>query len=269
MVFASRIKSCTVRWFLVLAGASLASLSVKGQASPFAPGEKITYIIRYGPVHAGLATLELTNDTLNGRKVLRSYFFAKTVGVADAVIRIRDVYESYMDPVTGLPFKSVRNIQEARYRKYNVVLFDHNSRADSAVLTSDLTGKHVAQKGILDILSCFYQFRKKYLANNYPFKKGEVITIMTWFTDELYPIKLQFAGMDEVKTRVGKIKCYKFNPATEVGRLFKTQEDVSIWFSADKNCLPVQIRFDIFVGAFTVDLLDYEGLKDELEIKTK
>ena len=60
-------------------------------------------------------------------------------------------------------------------------------------------------------------------------------------------------GMDDVKVKRGRIKCYKFNPVTEVGRLFKTEEDVSFWFSADKNFLPVKIRFDIFVGAFMVE----------------
>jgi hypothetical protein len=174
-----------------------------------------------------------------------------------------------MDPESELPVKSIRNIQEGRYKKYNVVLFDHTTRRDSAILTSDLTGKHVVQKGMHDILSCFYYFRKHYLARGYPFKKGEMVTIMTWFTDELYPIKMVFAGMEEVKTKAGKIKCYKFNPVTEIGRLFKTNEDVSFWFSDDNNFLPVQIRFEIFVGAFTVDLMAYEGLVYPLNIKTK
>jgi hypothetical protein len=239
------------------------------QNSPYKAGEKVTYLIRYGPIHAGMATLELTADTFNGKKVLRSYFSGQTVGVADAIIKVRDVYESYMNPESELPIKSVRNIQEGRYRKYNVVLFDHTTRPDSAVLTSDLTGKHVVQKGMHDILSCFYYFRKNYLARGYAFRKGEMVTIMTWFTDELYPIKMVFAGLEEVKTRAGKIKCFKFNPVTEVGRLFKTNEDVSFWFSADNNFLPVQIRFEIFVGAFTVDLMDYEGLVYPLDIKTK
>ncbi len=63
-----------------------------------------------------------------------------------------------------------------------------------------------------------------------------------------------------IKTKVGKIKCYKFNPVTETGRLFKTEEGVSFWFSADKNFLPVKIRFDIFVGAFTVEMVSYRGI---------
>ena len=230
--------------FLITAVLLLTAGFVSGQQSPYRAGEKVTYIVHYGPINGGTASLELKKDTFAGKEVVRSYFIAQTTGVADALYKIKDIYESYMNPETELPVKSIRNIQEGRYRKYNVVLFDHNSRADSAVLTSDLSGKHITQKGIHDIISCFYYFRKHFLATGYNFKKGEIITITTWFADELYPIKLIYAGMEEVKTRAGKIKCFKFNPVTEVGRLFKTNEDASFWFSADKNCLPVKIRFN-------------------------
>lgn len=245
------------------------SLTLMGQPLPFKPGEKLTYEIRYGPITGGYGTLELQNDTFAGKSAIRSTLIAKTIGVADAVYRIKDVYEVYMDPATELPLKSIRNIREGRYRKYNVVLFDHNARADSVVLSSDLTGRHVAQKGIHDILTCFYYFRKNYLAKGYQFKPGEIVTIMTWFTDELYPIRLKYIGMEETKTKLGRMKCYMFNPVTEVGRLFKTNEDMTFWFSADKNFLPVKVRLDIFVGAFMVDLTEYEGLSNELEIITK
>jgi hypothetical protein len=254
---------------LVISALLLSAGFITGQPSPYKAGEKISYIVHYGPINGGIASLELKRDTFAGKEVIRSYFLAQTTGVADALYKIKDIYESYMDPLTELPVKSVRNIHEGRYKKYNVVLFDHKSRPDSAILTSDLTGRHVTQQGIHDIISCFYYFRKHFLAKGYNFKKGEIISIMTWFADELYPIQLVYAGMEEVKTRAGKIKCYKFNPITEVGRLFKTNEDASFWFSADKNCLPVKVRFDIFVGAFTVDLYSYEGLTDTLNIKGK
>jgi hypothetical protein len=75
--------------------------------------------------------------------------------------------------------------------------------------------------------------------------------------------------MDEVRTKVGKIKCYKFNPVTETGRLFKDENGATLWFSDDNNYLPVKVRFDIFVGSFTVDLTSYEGLSNPLNIKVK
>jgi hypothetical protein len=242
---------------------------VQGQVKSYKVGEKVSYTIQYGFITAGAGDLELTNDIVDGKEVWHSKLSARTTGMAEAIFKLVDVYESFIDTVTELPVKSIRNIREGRYRKYNVVLFDHKTRADSSILTSDLTGKHVAPPRIHDILSCFYYFRNHILPDESNLKKGEIITIMTWFCDELYPIRLKYLGTDEVKTHLGKIKCYKFNPVTETGRLFKTEEDVSFWFSADKNFLPVKIRFDIFVGSFTCEIVNYEGLIYPLGIKKK
>jgi hypothetical protein len=249
--------------------AIVVSSSGWGQAVSYTVGEKVNYTIHYGVITGGTASLELNRETLNGRLVWHSKLLTKTTGMVDAVFKVLDIYESFMDPVTELPVKSIRNIREGRYRKYNEVLFDHNTRADSAILTSDLTGIHIAPRGIHDILSCFYYFRNHILPVDSNLKIGGLTTITTWFTDELYPIRLRYVGTDEIKTKVGRIKCYKFNPVTETGRLFKTEEDVSFWFSADKNFLPVKIRFDIFVGSFSVEIVNYEGLVYPLEIRKK
>lgn len=240
---------------------------INAQITPYKPGEKISYLLHYGFVVGGTASLELKSETLNGNLVWHSVAIGQTTGMADAIYKVKDIYEAYINPKTDLPVKSVRNIHEGRYTKYNVVLFDHTARADSTVLSSDLTGTHLGPKNLHDILSCFYFFRKYYLSANNNFKSGEIITIMTWFTDELYPIRLKYVGTEEVKTKLGKINCLKFNPVTEVGRLFKTEEDMSIWFSADKNYLPVKIRFDIFVGSITIDLISYEGLLYPMNFK--
>jgi hypothetical protein len=235
----------------------------------YKPGEKIFYDIKYGVLTGGVASLETMSEILYDKEVWHTRMIGKTTGLTDAIYRVLDIYESYIDPKTELPVKSIRNIREGRYRKYNEVLFDHKTRPDSAILTSDLSGIHITQPGIQDILSCFYYFRNNILPNEKNLVKGEYTTIMTWFADELYPIRLKYIGTDEVKTKLGKIRCYKFNPVTEKGRLFSTEEGVSFWFSADKNFLPVKIRFDIFVGSFTVEMTSVEGLVYPLEIKNK
>jgi hypothetical protein len=258
-----------MRLLRILVLATLLPAVSYGQESAFQPGEKINYAIHYGLVQGGIAALELKVDTFRGKEVWHSVFWGKTTGVADKIFRVKDVYESYFEPDSQLPVFTIRNIQEGRYRKYNEVIFDHYARTDSAVLTSDLSGVHIAEKGIRDILTCFYYFRNHDLPNFSNFKRGDMITIMTWFTDELYPIRLRYLGMDDVRTKVGKIRCIKFNPVTETGRLFKSENDVSFWFSADKNFLPVKVRFDIFVGAFAAEITGYEGLKYPLDIKKK
>jgi hypothetical protein len=252
-----------IYWILILPS------FVYSQSAAYQAGEKVEYIIHYGVVNAGVATLELQKDTFAGKNVLRSVFVAHTTGLADALFKVRDIFESYINPETQLPVKSIRNVSEGKYRRYNVVLFDHKTRKDSAILTSDLTGKHITEQNIHDILSCFYFFRKSIMSKRQILQKGDMITITTWFTDELYPIRLRYIGMDDVRTKVGKIRCYKFNPVTESGRLFKDENGATFWFSADKNYLPVKVRFDIFVGSFTVDLNSYEGLTVPLDIKVK
>lgn len=242
---------------------------IAGQVKSYKPGESVDYIIHYGVITGGVAKLELTEDTLAGKSVWHTKLEARTTGMADAIFKVKDIYECYMNPSTELPVKSIRNISEGHYRKYNVVMFDHSTRKDSAILNSDLTGIHITQQGIHDILTCFYWFRNHILPDIKNIREGDMVTVMTWFTDELYPIRMKYYGEEEVKTKAGRIRCYKFNPVTETGRLFKTEEDVTFWFSADKNFLPVKIRFDIFVGAFMVDLVRYDGLIYPLEIKKK
>lgn len=247
----------------------LLSSAAYGQVKSYMPGEKAIYTIQYGVITSGKGSLEVKTDTLDGREVWHAKFLAKTTGLADAIFKVIDIYEVYINPETELPAKSIRNVHEGRYYRYNVVTFDHNTRSDSAILSSDVSGIHIAPKGIHDIISCFYYFRNHILPEGNKLKKGDLLEINTWFTDQLYPIRLRFVGMEDVKIGGGKIKCYKFNPVTEVGRLFKTEEDVSFWFSADKNFLPVKIRFNIFVGAFLVELSSYEGLVSPLEIRKK
>jgi Protein of unknown function (DUF3108) len=240
-----------------------------GQANSYQPGEKISYVVHYGVVTGGVASLELKKEIMDGKEVWHSILTGRTTGLADVIFRVLDIYESYIDPATELPILSVRNISEGRYRRYNEVTFDHKTRKDSAILSSDLTGIHITPPGIHDILSCFYWYRNQIFPDIDKIKQGDVITVITWFTDELYPIRMKYLGTEEVKTRAGKVKCHKFNPVTEKGRLFKTEDDVSFWFSDDKNFLPVKIRFDIFVGSFMVDMDAYEGLVYPLDIKKK
>jgi hypothetical protein len=247
----------------------LSSFFSIGQESSYLPGEKVDYAIHYGVVQGGIASLELKTDTFKGKEVWHSVFIGKTTGMADAIFRVKDIYESYIEPESELPVFSIRNIQEGKYTKYNEVIFDHYTRTDSAILTSDLTGIHITEKGIHDILSCFYYLRNHHLPGYADLKRGDMITITTWFADELYPIRLKYLGTDDIKTKVGRIKCLKFNPVTEVGRLFKTEDDMTFWFSADGNYLPVKVRFNIFVGAFVAEIVRYEGLKYTLETKKK
>jgi hypothetical protein len=52
----------------------------------------------------------------------------------------------------------------------------------------------------------------------------------------------------------------KFMPVVITGRVFKTKDDMTIWFSNDANLVPIRVRFEIFVGSVYCDLIEYKGL---------
>ena len=94
--------------------------SAGAQVSAYKPGEKVRYTVHYGFITGGEATLELNNDTLSGKQLWHSRLTGKTLGIVDLLFKVLDIYESYMDPVTELPVRSIRNISEGNYKRYNV-----------------------------------------------------------------------------------------------------------------------------------------------------
>lgn len=220
----------------------------------YVDGEKFLYVIYYGPITGGEALVTLDLDTLNGKEVFHAKAFAKTTGMADALYKVRDIYESYFDIKTGLPYKSIRNIKEGNYKKYNELTFNHANNT----LVSYQSGKHEVPPDILDMVTALYKIRR---INRKKIKQGDVIKIVTFFDDEVFPFDIRFAGRETIRTRMGTFKCLKFVPKVGTGRIFENEDDMTIWVSDDPNLLPVRVKFDLKVGSIKCDVIEYSGLK--------
>ncbi len=224
----------------------------------YAPGEELVYSLNFGIFKGGEGRLLVKDTVLFGNKVHHIIATGYTVGLADALYRIRDRYESFVDPQTDLPVKSIRSIREGRYRYYNEVVFEHQD--DSAKVFSQRSGKHWVPANIQDILSAFY-FARQHIFND-QMQEGEIIEIMTYFSDELFPLRIRYRGTEIIQTIFGKMECYLFSPVTEVGRAFKTEDDMQVWITRDDNRLPVRIRFNLKVGSFVANMDRFRGLKN-------
>ena len=224
----------------------------------FVHGEELMYSMRYGPIHGGNASIQLSMTRLNNKPVYHARAEAKSVGITDLLFRIEDIYESYFDPVSCLPYKAVRNVSEGSYKYYNEVYFDQ----DKNLAVSQKSGKISVPKGILDMVSSLYYVRNMQLDT---LKKGDTIQITTYFGDEIFPFPLRYRGKENVKTSLGKYHCYRFDPVVEVGRIFSSPDDMSVWISADNNCVPIRVKFDLIVGSVCCDLVGYKNLAYKLK----
>lgn len=232
--------------------------AISQQKKSFIVGEKLKYKIYYGFINGGEAVLEVRKGNYEGKPTNHLYLNGKTVGIASSLYSVDDTYESFTDPTTDWPLYSIRKIQENRYRHYSTQTWDHWTRKDSSIVVSSKAGKVVVVKGCQDILSSFYYLR--HLMLNNPPKKDQLIIVDTYFTDEKFPLMVRFKGYETIKTKFGEVQCMKFMPVVQTGRVFKSKDDMSIWFSNDENFIPIRIRFEIFVGSVYCDLTEYSGL---------
>ena len=227
----------------------------------FKSGENLTYQIRYGIIVAGLTTLSLTEEVYNEKSVFHAKTIAETTGLADKLYGVKDIYESWFDEKTNLPYKQVRDIHEGRYKKNNVVTYNQKKNT----VNSNISGIHRVPAKILDLASTFYYIRRVDFSK---VKENDVLSFNMYFSDEISVFQFIYRGKETIRTKFGKIKCLKICPVVEVGRMFKSADDLTVWFTDDDNCLPVLVDMDIrYVGSVLLKLIKYENLKNSINFQ--
>lgn len=220
----------------------------------FSRGEKLEYRIHYGWLDAGVAVLEVKQESkmVNHKKTLHMVGTGRTVGAFNWFYKVRDRYETFMDEEEMVPMKFIRRVNEGGFIINQDQLFDHKKN----VVDSD--GKIMkVPPGIQDMLSSFYAARNFDMANAKP---GDELLLTTFMDDEIFPLRIRYMGKETIKSRMGKIRCLKFHPVVQEGRVFNAEEDVTVWISDDKNHIPISIEAKLFVGSAKMDLQEYSGL---------
>lgn len=226
----------------------------------FAVGEWFKFRVHYGLVNAGFATMEVREGTVNSKKVFHVVGRGYTAGMSRIFFKVDDLYESYIDKITGNPYQYVRNIDEGGYTKNQQGFFNQE---ENKILVKDY--KHKTEKTLSigkntqDILSSFYYLR------NYPnidkIKPGEFVAIDMFFDDETTKFRLKFLGRENIRTKFGVVPTMIFRPLVQSGRVFKEEESLTIWISDDDNKLPIRIKASLAVGSLKADLEAFKGLK--------
>jgi hypothetical protein len=224
----------------------------------FKSGENLTYQIRYGVIVAGLATLSVTEEGYNGKIVFHAKTLAETTGLADKLYGVKDIYESWFDQKTNLPYKQVRDISEGRYKRYNEVTYNRQKNT----VNSKISGVHRVPAKILDLTSTFYYIRRIDFSK---LKENDVLAVNLYFSDEVSVFRFIYRGKETIRTKFGKTECIKISPVVEVGRMFNKPDDLTVWFTNDDNCLPVLVQMDVrIVGSVLLKLIKYENLKNSI-----
>ena len=235
------------------------SVMIFAQLDNINNGEKISYRLHYGFINAGTASLTTSQINYKGKSHYRVTGLGRSTGAVRAFFKVDDIYESYINIATGLPSYYIRNVSEGGYRRHFETEFNHDNQSLTLTNKLDKTSKNFkTMKGIQDMISSFYYLRSM---DNSNFKVGSSIKMNVWIDDEAYPFMLKVVGVEKKQTKFGKISCLKIVPYVMSGRIFKSQEGVTMWVTNDANHVPVEIRADLLVGSLKASLDSISNVK--------
>lgn len=220
----------------------------------FTHGERLKFRVHYGWIDAGEILLEVKPDP---KKFINHFCYqivgtGRTVGAFDFFFKIRDHFETHIDKNAIVPWYFIRNVNEGKYSKSEYLSFNHYNNT----VTREKE-KFQVTENIQDILSALYFARCLDYSTARP---GDTFPLEVFLGDKTISMNYKFLGKEVIKTKFGNIRCLKFGPKLVKGRVFKEEEDMTIWVSDDKNHIPIRVDAKIKVGSLKLDIEEYSGL---------
>lgn len=242
-------------FLITIADAEAQELPLKKEPI-FQAGEILSYKLKYGFITAAEATIKVMNSDLKfeDNETYKLVVDAKTSGTFDIFYKIRDHYDSYIDKTKLTPYFYQEDIKEASY-----------TRKDKARFTQEAK-KVVSNKGTFtaptnqtfDLVSAYYFARSLDISK---LKAGEKFKLNYFLGDGIHQLEIKYVGKEVVKSKLGNIRCLKFSPSIDPGRIFRKDSALYLWITDDGNRVPVKAQVEIIVGAVTMEIKSADGLK--------
>jgi hypothetical protein len=226
-------------------------------ASPFRVGESILYVIKYGFVSAGHATMEVrSTETVQGRPAFHLVSEARTNKTMDVIYKVRDRNESWMDVESLCSLRFAQDIREGGYTRRVDTTFDHPSRR--FVYRKWRKGRETVHEGAIpafvqDVLSSLYYIRAR------PLAVGERHTFDANSGASTWPLVVHVRGQESVKVPAGKFDCFQLEPVLAGEGIFQSKGKLTVWVTADERRAPVLLRSKVAVGAFDAEMTEYRA----------
>jgi hypothetical protein len=240
-------------------------LSYSFSFSQIKPNERLVYAASYNM--SGLMTqlAQVTMETemmeTSNNSFLHLSCQAATYSKWDSFFKIRDLYESYVNPTTLKPSLYKRSINEGGYTKTEKYLFKPDGK--TIISTSKRKNKPETKKTFTignstqDIVSIIYKLRTIDFQN---FKNGQTKSFVIVFDEKEIPVLVKFMGNETVSAgNLGTKNCYKISISAKTDAL-KGKDKNLIWITTDTKKIPALIKFSIPVGTGQLTLSNATGI---------
>lgn len=233
--------------------------------SQIKPNERLVYSASYNMsgLMTQLAQVTMETEMMETSKntFLHLSCQAATFSKWDSFFKIRDLYESYVNPSTLKPSLYKRSINEGGYTKTEKYLFKSDGK--TIISTSKRKNKPETKKTFTvgtstqDIVSIIYKLRTIDFQN---YKNGQTKSFVIVFDEKEIPVLVKFMGNETVSAgNLGTKNCYKISISAKTDAL-KGKDKNLIWITADTKKIPALIKFSIPVGTGQLTLSNATGI---------
>jgi hypothetical protein len=242
---------------------------------PFKSGEYARYGAYYNWHFVWIQSgdVEFTADTIpyKEQKSWHLKAIGKTFKAYDVLYTVRDTFETYCNYNTFRPVYSRRVLNHAKDHSLHQYGFDYSTGKISVRIKQEkkpvFQSTLPVQENTYDLLATAYNFRKFDFSKLFVGQKVPYRMLVDRQVDNLY---FRYLGKENVKTRNGKeFRCHKVSVYLLQGDFFREGEYMKVWFTDDKNHLPVQVETEILVGTVKALLLETKSLKYPLTSQIK
>lgn len=244
-------------------------ISIKGHSQElssksFKSGEHLSYQASYNMSGVLTTFAEVNMKVATVKTSKNSYLHLKctanTYTKWDSFFKIRDLYEAYVTPHTVTPVLYKRdNNENGTIRKEKYIYKGTNVKAtyvrgQSGEIKADFS----IPPNTKDIVSTLYYIRNLPIANA---KSGDQKDFNIVFDRNTKSTTLTFLGTETISTVLGQKKCYKIGISLKQDNLLKGKTNNVVYITADRNKVPVLIKFNIPVGSGQLKLTKATNLK--------
>jgi hypothetical protein len=223
--------------------------------SSYRVGEKLTYNVSFSnfPSAAHVEVEVVSRGTHFGREAIQLRAHVETTGVVNvALFAINNDYVSYVDPTTGLPFRSEERVRDAIESAGSVEDFSQPAGNEA------IPPKQRGFPGTYDLVSAFYRARALPLAD------GAIYNFSVRGESTDYQAELKVVGRQVIRTNVGSFPTI----VTQIKVGNSPLRDLKIYFSDDERHVPVLMSARVKSGDLTAELAGSEIIKAPAETAT-
>jgi len=239
--------------------------------STISTGERLDYRMYLGifTVGRGTTTVDHNYHIRNNKQCYKVEAFMETLGIATWVSKVYDFWGAYVDTSELLTHESYRRLKEGDYRLNELIVYDHNRDIAAVSVADKKTGKYGDPKlyptpdKVRDIVAGFMYLR---IIDFSKYKVKDTIAVSGFFEDKAYNFKIIYHGKEVIKTDLGKIPCHKLVPIMPDNQLFRGENSVTAWISADDNQVPIKVDAKMFIGHAGTEITSFRGLKNQFVV---